>query len=444
MIMRKLRNILPLLALLLPGCASHGVVQNAPLGSESAPVSYSFKNWNNEARHNEIELILAFSGGGTRAAALSYGVLKALRDLEISIDGRHVSLLDEIDFISSVSGGSFTAAYYGLHGKKIFSEFEEVFLRRNIQQSLTSKLLNPINWFRSTGRTEWAIQHYDENVFNGATFADMVGKDRPLIVINASDLGYGVRFSFLQEYFNLICSDLATFPVARAVAASSAVPVLFNPVVLENHDDCGSEQPAWLEAYRERAVGNERLTNQVEALASYFDKEKRRYAHFVDGGITDNLGLRAIVDIVDAAGGARSYFDKLGQEPPRHVVTVVVDASTVSKKSMDTSTRKPTMLETVSAMSDIQLHRYNIATIELIKQANLDWARMLSTPERPITAHFVLLSFRDAKPEWRSFLNEIPTSFSLSDEQVDALISVGGELLLDNHEFRRFMVEVNR
>jgi len=442
--MCKLRIIIPLLALLLPGCASYGVIQNTPLDTESALDSYSFKNWAHGARHNEIELTLAFSGGGTRAAALSYGVLKALRDLEIPIDGRHVSLLDEVDFISSVSGGSFTAAYYGLHGKQIFSEFEEVFLRRNIQQSLTSKLLNPINWFRDTGRTEWSIQHYEENVFHGATFADMVDKDRPLIVINASDLGHGVRFSFLQEYFNLICSDLATFSVARAVAASSAVPVLFNPVVLENHDDCGPEQPAWLEAYRERAAGNERLTNQVETLASYFDKEKRRYAHFVDGGITDNLGLRAIVDIVDAAGGARSYFDKLGKEPPRHVVTVVVDASTVSKQSMDASNREPTVMQTVSAMSDIQLRRYNIATIELIKQTNLDWARMLSTPEQPVTSHFVLLSFRNAKPEWRSFLNEIPTSFTLSDEQVDVLIKVGGELLHDNHEFRRFMTEVSR
>lgn len=64
--------------------------------------------------------MLAFSGGGTRAEALAYGVLEELRDTEVLIDGKPRRLLDEIDLISSVSGGSFTSAYYGLHGDRIF------------------------------------------------------------------------------------------------------------------------------------------------------------------------------------------------------------------------------------------------------------------------------------------------------------------------------------
>ena len=96
-----------------------------------------------------------------------------------------------------------------------------------------------------SGRTERAIQFYEEHIFHHATFADMAKSNRPFIFINASDLGYGVRFSFIQEYFNLLCSDLSTYPVARAVAASSAVPVLFNPVVVENYAGCdiGADGP---------------------------------------------------------------------------------------------------------------------------------------------------------------------------------------------------------
>lgn len=99
-------------------------------------------------------LDLAFSGGGTRAAALSYGVLKAMRDTRIKIDGQQTRFLDEIDIITSVSGGSFTSAYYGLHGEKIFTDFEDAFLRRDVEGALIAKLFNPFRWFGSTGRTE--------------------------------------------------------------------------------------------------------------------------------------------------------------------------------------------------------------------------------------------------------------------------------------------------
>ncbi len=176
---------------MMVGCASYGVVANAPqTEDQSAKGSYSVASHieRNARLNNDIELTLAFSGGGTRAAAFSYGVLQALRDSLVRVDGRSKRLLDEVDAISSVSGGSFTAAYYGLHGDRIFDDFEEVFLRRDFQTGLIRGLLNPLRWFSSKGRTEMAIKSYEDNLFKGATFADMVHKDRPLIALNASDL----------------------------------------------------------------------------------------------------------------------------------------------------------------------------------------------------------------------------------------------------------------
>ena len=69
-------------------------------------------------------LLLTFSGGGTRAAAFSYGVLETLRDTKVTIHGHEGRLLDKVDWISGVSGGSFTAAYYGLFRDRIFQDFE--------------------------------------------------------------------------------------------------------------------------------------------------------------------------------------------------------------------------------------------------------------------------------------------------------------------------------
>ncbi len=432
------------LTLLVSGCASYGVVKNSPINASVPAKSYSLQAWNKRPRSSEIQIILAFSGGGTRAAALSYGVLQELRDTHVSIEGRPVRLLDEVAVITSVSGGSFTAAYYGLFGDRIFTDFEDAFLRRNVEKTLISLALNPFRWFDSTGRTEWAINYYQESIFKGATFADMAQGNGPLVVINASDLGYGVRFSFLQEYFNLLCSDLSSFPVAGAVAASSAVPVLFNPVVVENYSDCGSAPPEWLAMAKKRAEDDPEQTQIFRGFETLLDKDRRKYVHFVDGGITDNMGLRALLEIVETAGGIKAYTAKFHRIPPRRTVVIAVNASTDPEPTMDRSNKQPSLTETINAISDTQLHRYNTTTIESTKLSMERWEKELSTTERPVVTHFIQVDFRDIQiPEQRMFLNKVPTTFSLTGEQVDKLIVAGHELLRNNPEFRRLLSGFN-
>ncbi len=429
--------------LLVSGCASYGVIDNKPLSEGSNGAGYSLKSYQDVWRSGDNMVMLAFSGGGTRAAALAYGVLKELRDTTVSYRGQQVRMLDAVDSISSVSGGSFTAAYYGLHGDGIFEDFEEVFLRQDVEGELIRRVLNPFHWFSSTGRTELATQYYEERVFKGATFNDMKQEGRPMILINASDLGYGVRFSFIQEYFNLLCSDISTYPVSRAVTASSAVPVLFNPVVTENYSECGAEPPAWLIEAEKNAADNPELTLVVEGLKTYYQRDKRNYAHFVDGGITDNLGLRTLYEIIELTGGAKRYLEKGNRRPPSRIVIISVNASTDPEPEMDLTNKQPSLEETINAMSDIQLHRYNVATLELMNRSVARWAKELSTAEKQVEPYFIRVDLRDVnEPQRRQFLNEIPTSFKLTDEQVDTLIEVGGELLRNNPEFRRMIAGV--
>lgn len=448
--MIKLRSISLALSLLISGCASYGVIENTPSGESAPAKNYSLRAWStgsggwgqpNDSGHMMLDL--AFSGGGTRAAAFSYGVLKAMRDTSVKIDGQPTRFLDEIDVITSVSGGSFTSAYYALHGEKIFTDFEDAFLRRDVEGALFAKLFNPFRWFGSTGRTEWAVQYYQEHVFHDATFADMVQPGRPFIMINATDLGYGARLSFIQEHFDLLCSDLSSFPVARAVTASSAVPVVFNPIVVKNYADCPPGRTDWLRAAKQRAAGDARMSLVVAELETYLDKDKRKYAHYVDGGISDNLGLRALFEIVELSGGVELYNKKFKRQPPRRLVIILVDASTEPAPEMDASTKQPSLVETIGAMSDIQLHRYNVATIELIKASLVRWAKTVSTPQKTVTPYFIHITFDDVKdPAQRAFFNKIPTNFSLTGEQVDRLIEVGGQLLRDNPEFRRLLADL--
>lgn len=428
----------------LNGCASYGVIENEPITEASrARAPYSLKTWAAADRSSDVIFILAFSGGGTRASAMAYGVLEELRDTNVVINGNQERLLDEVDYISSVSGGSFTAAYYGLYGEKLFSDFEDDFLRANVEGHLTRSLFNPFHWFGSKGRTQRAIEYYQRHLFDNATFADMQKPDRPMIIINASDLAEGVRFSFIQDYFNFLGSDLSTFPVARAVAGSSAVPVVLNPVVVENFPAPAGDDFRWPANAETLAKQDAYFRMLYTGLQSYSDKETRKYIHFVDGGITDNTGLRAMSDIMEISGGPQAMLSGTQRKIPKHVVILSVNASTEKASVLDESNKEPSVLTAMNATTNVQLHRYNADSIELAKNELYAWAAKMSTSGQKVTPHFIEIDFADVpQPQMRLFLNKIPTSFNLTDEQVDALINNGRSILRGNPEYRKFLKEI--
>lgn len=427
------------LALFQTGCASYGKISNFSSAESLSETNYSIKKTSQSQRSSDVTLVMSFSGGGTRAAALAYGVLQALRETTATFDGKPQRLIDEIDLISSVSGGSFTAAYFGLNGDQIFDDFENKFLRRDIGGELIHGLFNPGLWFSKRGRTEMAVQYYEDKVFNEATFADLYNRQGPFIVINASDIGRGVRFSFIQEYFDLICSDLSSFPVSRAVTASSAVPVVFNPVVLKNYDGCDTRAQEFLNQAKKHTVGGH-LEDVVDGLTSYADKQERQYIHLVDGGITDNLGLLAIYEMVEVAGGAKAFMNFIGGKPSPNFVVISVNASTKPTAIMELSNEIPSLEDTINAITDTQLHRTNTNTLGVFKNSIKKWSEELSTADKPVEPYFIEIDFKGITEAKRRLLfNQIPVSFSLQKEQVDDLIKVGRELLLTNPEFKRFI-----
>lgn len=417
--------------MLLAGCATYGRIDNQPLTSAAArQPGYGMSEAASAGRRDDITLVLAFSGGGSRAAALAYGVLLELRDTRIGANGDR-RLLDEVDAISAVSGGSFTAAYYGLHGDDTFRDFESGFLRRDLTSDVLHRILSPRRWFTPEGRSDAASTLYDGTIFKGATFADLQRRNGPLIVINASDLEGGIRFAFLQEFFDLLCSDLRSYPLADAVAASSAVPVLFEPVVLQNNSGCTAPH------LPQPAEDSPQLQQVVKGLRGYADKQQRHYVHLADGGLTDNLGLRAFQETIDLAGGLRPFLRKIGREPNGHVVVVSVDASGKAAEGLGLERRAPSMLRAVDIMSDVQLHRYNAATLEQMQDSLQRWAKDVSTPERKVQPRLVTVALRDVVDESeRQRLSRISTNFDLEGGQVDALVAAGRALLRANPEFR--------
>jgi len=399
----------------------------------------------------KVLLLLAFSGGGTRAAALAYGVLQELRDTSIAVRGERKRLLDEIDAITSVSGGSFTAAYYGLRGERIFEDFEERFLRRDVEAQLVLSVLNPLNWFRMFSsffdRTDLAVELYEKEIFERATFADLLAAGGPLLEINATDIAAHNHFTFVQRQFDLLCADLSSFPIARAVTASSAVPGLFSPLVLRNYaGTCGYQPPAWLAESLADRRSDPRRFHVASILNGYLDAKQVPYVHLLDGGISDNIGLRVPLENVAVSGGPVARLEQLHVEPPDRVFVIVVNAEVDPPASFELVAEAPGLEDVIGAVSSTQIGEYNFDTIELMRERLTDWAKTLppASDGRPVQAGLVTLSFGDiSDPHERGYFEDVPTSFTLSDETVDRLIAVARSLLREAPEFQELLRDLS-
>jgi len=399
-------------------------------------------------RSPELLVLLAFSGGGTRAAAFSYGVLQELAATEVMTQKGPRPLHHEVDVLSSVSGGSFTSAYFGLRGDAIFEEFEERFLRKNIQGALIGQFFNPLNWPKlmnlSYGRSDIAADYYSKHVFDGATFADLKRPGAPVVVINTTDLASGMRFPFYRAYFDLICVDIDQHPVSRAVAASSAVPGLLSPINLESYaGSCGYQTDEWITQSAKDENSPIRKT-EAHLLLSYLDREKRPWLHLVDGGIADNLGLRSFYNRVNLAGGLETAFPDAVHPGGRQVLMILVNAIVKGTPEWALVSQNPSLVEVVGSVSSIQLARFSLDSKELARKSFERWAQESAKPGRPVSFDFVEVSFDHMPDEaQRKKLNEVGTSFHLSDEQVDLLIAAGRQILRESPDFQSFL-ERNR
>lgn len=442
---RSVLRILLLSVTLLTGCASTVVIQNEPLKQEPLEGSYSLKEVYGNRTESGVSLVLAFSGGGARAAALAYGVMLELRDTRVVVEGQGRQLLDDVKVISSVSGGSFTAAYYGLFGDALFSKFEEEVLERDLETAITDRVLSLSHLLSSNSRGEAAAQVYSEFIFGERTFADMRTKNAPLILINASDLSSGARITFIQDFFSLLCSDINSFPVTKAVAASAGVPLLFEPVVLENFDSCdvGPSLTRLQQAAGE--YNGSQMELAVKTIAKIAnEKQKHRYLHLVDGGITDNLGLRSIYELVELYGGIEAFMRSMGRTGDSRSVLISVDAAVDSSFGIGQIAEEPSVEQSINAVTDIQLHRYNASTLELMREEFGRWHQELSRSGRQVEPYFIDVALSDYPDADKvSEFNRIPTTLNLTDQQVDALIEAGRLLLRTHPEFVRLLADLD-
>jgi len=478
--------LLSIVFLLSGGCASYPV--NPPLQQEDGRDSYRMSKLSpGEKNTDELFVILSLSGGGTRVMALNYGVIEYLDHIRFGVDNR--SLLDEVDIISSSSSSSIPAAYYGLYGKETFlTQFADDILYQKLETTLRKRLVNPLHWPRTASanfsRGDMLAEYFDKHVFGGRTFADMQ-RQRPFIMLNATDMGIVSQFAFTQDYFDLICSDLSKVSVARAVTASLAFTPYFTPITFKNYNDgqCGYVRPAWVQNALDSGAEADPLVHRAARdVISYENIEKRPYIHLLDSGISDNMGIRSPL----LAYKVTDHFDKVMKGSIKKLVIIMVDAKSNIDFKGDLKAKPPGVFKSVHTIATQPLDNYSYETVNLIKRtvhdqrdglnqnhstrkscdeharsvcskANVDPGCFETVSTSCLEAfgmeadkqtfepdiHLLHVSFELLEdPSKRQQFQSIPTKLELPRETVDSLIDVAPRLLQQDPEFHVLLEEL--
>lgn len=409
-------------------------------------------------------IALSFSGGGTRAAAFSYGILRELGRTQVVAQGRTAKLINHVDFVSAVSGGSVTAAYFALKGEGILRDFRRKFLLADVEASLRTSL-SLANVLRAgeggvndrSGLQDWL----NRNLLHKATYADVFRRGRPVLWINASDIYNRTPFVFNRGTFAALCSDLASLPLSEAVAASAAVPLVFAPVVIRNYSpNCDYKVPNWVKRSLRNPDAPAILRANAEAIQRYRRNRLVKYVKLLDGGLTDNLGLSGLALAKLAAGEPYEPLTPQEAVKMRRMLFVIVDAGRPPGGDWAKTVEGPKASDLILAVSDTAVDANIRGSYDYFKDLMAKWKQELvryrcGLPAeqvrrlrgslagwncRELSFHIVRAAFDQMDdPKVRMKLDMIPTRFKLARESVDLLISAAGEILRKDEDYQAFL-----
>jgi predicted acylesterase/phospholipase RssA len=378
------------------------------------------------ADHDGYFVGLCLSGGGSRSANFSAACMFELERL---------GLLQKVDYISSVSGGSLAAAYYCVNDRD--------WNPANAQKKLThpfatdlfvQTLALPWNWvaltFTDLDRSDLLANSFRDVLYSRdgreLRYSDL-RPDRPRLLINATDLQSGRRFVFCNESFDDLNSDLSRYPLAYAVAASAAVPVILHPVTLRD-----------------------------------YSTRFKQYRHMIDGGVSDNLGLQTLTETY-AAQILTARRENRPDPYPNGAVIIIVDAHTQFDARLSDKGDVGLIESLTSAIgltSTMLLNRVSSATLsDIIVRSSPDamtareirddirtlndsgFLRMRDRTGHDVTVVYIALAqvndLHDVPFEsFRESINSIATYFNISEQEAYRLYEAASLLMKEKFEAR--------
>lgn len=443
---------------LLLGCTSvYNIPVNVPLAGATLDPDYGI-DFTDPAERDDLLIGFSFSGGGTRAAAFSFGVLDELGRMPVR--GASDTMFERIDFLSGVSGGSVTAAYFGLKKRAGLSDFRERFLLQNAEAPLNTQLsLGTIGRALGGGIndskafTAWL----DANLFDNATLASLRNRGSMRVWLNASDIYNRVPFVFNETAFSAICSDLNKYPLSAAVAASAAVPLAFAPAVVQAFPGtCKEPLPRWVT----RAASNPNTSPMLSSYAKAVLRYREGGVPFIkllDGGLVDNYGVAPLTIVRESSETPYGPLAPQQAVRLRRGILMVVDSKTGLSGDWINTVEGPNGVELIKAAVDTTIDASVGSSYTAFERTMKDWQSALvrwrcglSAADRArygagpgwrcndLQLFVGRLAFDQLDPARAAMLEAIPTRFQLPQAQVDEVIAAGRDTLRASPVFRAF------
>lgn len=407
---------------------------------------------------------LSLSGGGLRAAAFSFGVLQSLT----AAGPARTDVFDELTFISSVSGGSLTAAYTALNGRSGLPRFRDAVLYRDLERDLRLSLFSPVNLARLLAggvndRSNLAAT-LDADIFQGATFADLYRRNKPDVWINATDVYNRTPFPFIPPVFMGLCSDLSQLRVSEAVAASMAVPLAFAPVVLRTYpDECVTPMPPDMARMLadDGSVAAGIVASTARAIRNYRDPQRMRYVKLVDGGLTDNQGLASILIARAVSGTPYGPLNEADAVRMRRMLFLIVDAGRPPTGDWALQLEGPSGIDVGIAAADAAIDSATRLSAAAFRTMTGEWRDSIvrfrcglteaqarrhlpaTQPWRCDDVRFFIgtVSVESLTPERAERLRGMPTRLTLPRADVDAAVDAGRDAAGLNPALRDYLAD---
>lgn len=354
-----------------------------------------------------------------------------------------------------------SASYYGLKGRAALADFRRQFLAQDLMAELDTSV-NLVSLTRALGggiNTDNRLRDWlNAHLFHGATFGALIAR-RPIVLINATDVYSRTPFLFAPATFAAMCSDIAEYPVAAAVAASAAVPGVFAPIIIEPFPGkCRTPLPERVL----KAAGEPGKSPLVYAFAKSLERAragKVKYIKLFDGGLVDNYGLSGITIARASVGTPYGPLRPEEAVTLRRFMFLVVDAGRGPQGDWSQTLEGPSGKELVGAVMDTIIDANSRssyaafeATLRNWRDELVRWRCGLKRAEvdrlrghggrwdcRDVKFTVARVSFQQLDPARAKRLNAVPTTFTLPAAQVDEVVSAGADALKANPAFQALL-----
>jgi len=178
-----------------------------------------------------------------------------------------------------------------------------------------------------------------------------------------------------------------------------------------------------------------------QELAALADSANHRYLHVVDGGVADNLGLRTVIEAIELAIASRNFRGLAGFDRLKRFAVIVVNSLSEPNNDWGTSESPPGVVDIVLKSATISIDRYSYEQTEVLHDYVLRAQHAQPGAAGSSIDVFVIdVAFHAIDdPVARRYFTDLPTTFSLSDDQVDRLRVIGGKLLRESREYNRLL-----